>query len=166
MIKDEKKGKILKIVIFNVISAIMIVLCWFLLYYFFENHGWLFFSKEDNLLLDGMSSWEGKNMEVFCIVYFLIQIVNYRFTDLPFTYYAFIQAILDFAIFNVCMLFMENLSWYAPITGVDGEYTMFRALINYSHQYIAAASFSNINIWMIQKISTFVKRIKEKRDLE
>ena len=39
MIKDEKKIKQVKIVIFNGISAILIVLFWFMCYYFFENYG-------------------------------------------------------------------------------------------------------------------------------
>ena len=45
MIKDEKKSK-LKILIFNAVSAMLIVILWFIFYYFFENYGWLFFSKE------------------------------------------------------------------------------------------------------------------------
>lgn len=44
-----KSNNHIKIAIYNSVSAILNVLFWFILYYFFENHGWLCFSKEECL---------------------------------------------------------------------------------------------------------------------
>ena len=160
MIKDEKKSK-LKILIFNAVSAMLIVILWFIFYYFFENYGWLFFSKEESELTHLTRPWEDLNMLAFFIAYFLIELVNYCFTDMPLRYYTFLQAILDFALFFACMVFMDEISWYAPITGVAvDEYTSFRAMVLYCHQYIGAASGSNIVMLLIHGISIFLKRRK------
>ncbi|MBD5544660.1 MAG: hypothetical protein HDR01_10600 [Lachnospiraceae bacterium] len=163
MIKDEKSEK-LKIAIFNVISAIIIVLFWFTLYYFFENHGWLFFSKEECLLRHENSPWEWLNMVSFGIVYFLIGFANYRFTDLSFWSYMLIQAVLDFALFSACMLFMEKISWFVPITGLDSEYQYreFRALVHYGQQYIFAFFVFYGIMVMIYAISKFLKRRRDR----
>ncbi|MBD5105947.1 MAG: hypothetical protein HDT41_03045 [Lachnospiraceae bacterium] len=163
MIKDEKQSKKLKIVIFNGVSAILIVLFWFILYCFFENHGWLCTSKEECLCMHQDIDWEELNMYAFCIVYFLIELVNYRFTDLSFLNYAFIQVILDFAIFCTCLEFMERTSWFVPIIGVNGfnvEKTEFKAMIHYPYKYIFAMFFSNIIMAMIHGINIFLKSRK------
>ena len=159
---DKKQSKKLTIIILNAISAILIVLLWFTLYYFFENHGWLFFSKEECLLRHDNRPWEWLNTVTFCIVYFLIGLVNYRFTDLPFWNYVLIQAVLDFALFIACMLFMERISWFMPITGLDSEYeyTEFRAMIHYGQQYIFAFFIFYGVMVMIYGISIFLKRGK------
>ena len=160
MIKEEKKIKQLKIVIFNGISAVLIVLFWFMLYYFFENHGWLLFSKEESERMHLTRPWEDLNMLAFCIIYFLIELVNYCFTDVPLEYYIFIHAILDFVVFFACMMFMEKISWYVPITGGEDEYASFRAMVNYCHQYIGAALGANMLMLIIHGIRTVLKRRK------
>lgn len=159
MIKDEKKIKQVKIVIFNGISAILIVLFWFMCYYFFENYGdSIFFQKESwDVRLGGI---EWLNIWAFSLVYFLIELVNYRFTALPLNYYVFIHAILDFAVFFACMMFMEKISWYVPITGGEDEYASFRAMVNYCHQYIGAAFGANMLMLIIHGIRTVLKRRK------
>ncbi len=163
MIKDEKQNKKLKIAIFNGVSALLIVLFWFLLYCFFENHGWQCASKEECLHMHKDIDWDELNIYAFCIVYFLIELVNYRFTNLSFLEYAFIQAILDFAIFFACLEIMERASWYVPITGVKGfnvEITRFKAFIHYFYKYGHAMLYSNIMMAMIHRINTFLKSRK------
>lgn len=156
MIKSKKQ----KIVLFNGISAILIVLLWFILYYFFENHGWLCSSKEECLLIHQGVDWQWWNIITFCIVYFFIEMVNCRLTDLSFGTYAFVQAILDFVIFFSCLGFMERTSWFVPITGVSGfnvEYTEFKALIYYFQQYSFAFLVSNLIMRIIHGISKFLR---------
>lgn len=156
MIKSKKQ----KIVLFNGISAILIVLLWFILYYFFENHGWLCSSKEECLLIHQGMDWEWWNIITFCIVYFFIEVVNCRLTGISFWNYALIQAALDFVLFSACMIFMERISWFVPITGITGfnvKYTKFRALINYFQQYIFAFFVSYLTMAMIHGISKLLR---------
>lgn len=164
MIKDEKKIKQVKIVIFNGISAILIVLFWFMCYYFFENYGdSIFFQKESwDVRLGGI---EWLNIWAFSLVYFLIELVNYRFTALPLNYYVFIHAILDFAVFFACMMFMEKIAWFVPITGVNGfdaKYTRIKAIIHYGLQYNGAFWFSYAIMAMIYGVRILMKKLKEK----
>ena len=58
MIKDERNNK-LKIVVIHGVSAIFIVLLWFMLYYFFQNHGWQCSSK---LRIDGCKGYVDFNV--------------------------------------------------------------------------------------------------------
>lgn len=156
MLKDKKQ----RIILFNAISAILIVLFWFILYYFFENHGWLCSSKEECLLIHQGMDWEGWNIITFCIIYFLIEVVNCRLTDLSFWNYALVQAILDLVIFFLCLGFMERTSWFVPITGVGGfsvKYTKARALINYFQQYILTFFISYLTMAMIYGISKLLR---------
>lgn len=148
-----------KFVIFNGVSALLLVFFWFLLYWFFENHGWMFFSKEECLLMHQTRPWEDLNILAFCIVYFLIELVNYIFVDVPFCYYVLVQIILDGAIFFGSLLLMEKLSWYVPVTGVEvDQYTrLFRPLVSYFQQYILAFFLSNILMMLLQAIRTFFK---------
>lgn len=161
--RKKRRNKQIKIAVFHSVSAILIVLFWFILYYFFENHGWLCSFKEECLLIHQHIDWEGLNIITFCIVYFLIDVVNYQLTDLSFWNYALIQAILDFALFSTCMLIMERISWFAPITGVNGfnEYTKFRAMVQYFQQYISAFFVSYLIMAIIYSISVLTKRKKK-----
>ena len=97
------------------------------------------FSKEESERMHLTRPWEVLNMLAFCIIYLLIELVNYCFTDVSLEYYTFIHAILDFAVSFACMMFMEQTSWFVPITGLNVEYSEFRAMVNYCHQYIGAA---------------------------
>ena len=159
MIKDEKKQK-LKNVAFNSVSAILIVLLWFILYYFFENHGWQCSSKEECLRIHQGTDWEWWNDITFCIVYFLIEVVNCRLTDVSFWNYALIQVILDFILFFACMMFMEKVSWFVLITGVNGydvKYTRLKALLYYGQQYILAFFVSYVIMGIIYGIKDFLE---------
>ena len=158
IIKDNKQ---IKIIVFNGITAILLVLVWFLLYYFFENHGWLCSCKEECLLIHKGISWEWLNIITFSIIYLVIEIVVCRVSKLPFWNYAIIQVILNFALFIVCMVLMEKVSWFVPITGIDGfdvEYTRFRALINYFHQYIFTFFVSYFIMAVLHGLSIVFKR--------
>lgn len=95
----------------------------------------------------------------FCIIYFLIELMNYRFTDLPFWNYILIQAVLDFVIVSVYFDFMKRTSWFVPITRLDEyKYIEFRAIIHYFQQYIFAFFVSNVIMLMIHGISIFLKK--------
>lgn len=98
MMKYKKHSKKLKIVIFNVISAILIVLFLFILYCCFENHWWQCSSEEECLIIHKGIDWDTFNIFAFFILYFIIELVNYLFTDLPFLHYAVIQLILDWVL--------------------------------------------------------------------
>ncbi|MBD5135241.1 MAG: hypothetical protein HDT39_04665 [Lachnospiraceae bacterium] len=76
--------------------------------------------------------------------------------------YAFIQAILDFAVFFTCVEFMERTSWFVPITGayINAEIIEFKAFIQYLYIYGNAIVFSNIIIAMIHSINIFLKSRK------
>lgn len=159
MIKDERNNK-LKIVVIHGVSAIFIVLLWFMLYYFFQNHGWQCSSKEECLRIHQEMSWEFWNDTTFCIVYFLIDVVNCRLTGTSFWNYALVHLLLDSILFFACMMFMEKISWYVPITGGEDEYASFRAMVNYCHQYIGAALGANMLMLIIHGIRTVLKRRK------
>lgn len=157
-----KKNKKLRNVIFNVVSAILIVFCWFVFYYFFGNYDKVFSQQLEGWNIR-IEDTEWLNIEFFTVLYFLIELVNYRFTDLLFWNYALIQAILDFALFFVCLTFMEKTSWFAPITiiGLLEEHTEFRALLHYFQQYSFAFFVSYIGMFCIHQISMFVKKRKK-----
>lgn len=139
------------------------MLCWFILYYFFENHGWLCSSKEECLQMHQHLHWEILNTITFCIIYFLIFLLNYYLTDLAFWNYALIQAILNFVLFSVCIIIMEKMSWFVPITGINGfnKYTEFRAFIHYFQQYILSFFVSYFIIAIIYRIDVLTKRRKK-----
>lgn len=162
MMKYEKHNKKLKITIFNCISAILIVLFWFILYYIFQNHCWQCSSKQECLIIHKDISWESLNVYAFFVIYFLIELVNYLFTDLAFLNYAFIQAMLDFAVFCVGVEFMERTSWFVPITGVyiNAEIIELKVLIQYFYVYGSAMVFSNIIMAIIHGINIFLKSRK------
>ena len=156
MIKEKKY----KIVILNGISAVLIVLLWFILYYLFSNHFWRCSSKEECLMIHQGTEWKFWNDISFCIVYLVIEVVNCQVTDLSFWNYALVQAILDFVIFFSCLGFMERTSWFVPIIGVSGfnaEYTEFKALIYYFQQYIFAFFASYLVMGMIYGIRKFYR---------
>ena len=156
-----RKEKNTKIVILNGISAVLIVLIWFILYYLFSNHFWQCSSKEECLMIHQGLEWEFWNDISFCIVYFVIEeVFNCRVTDLSFWNYALVQAILDFVIFFLCIGFMERTSWFVPVTGVSGfnvEYTEFKAFIYYFQQYIFAFSVCYLVMAVIYAIRKFYR---------
>lgn len=161
MIKDKKQSKKLKI-IFNIVSAILIVLFWFILYCFFQNHAWQCSSKQECLIIHKDINWEELNVYAFFIIYFIIELVNYLFTDLPFLHYTVIQAMLDFALFFASVEFMEKMSWFVPISSVNinVEKFEFKALIQYFYIYGNAMIFSNVIIAIINGINRFLKSRK------
>lgn len=164
MIKDERNNK-LKIVVIHGVSAIFIVLLWFMLYYFFQNHGWQCSSKEECLRIHQEMSWEFWNDTTFCIVYFLIDVVNCRLTGTSFWNYALVHLLLDSILFFACMMFMEKIAWFVPITGVNGfdaKYTRIKAIIHYGLQYNGAFWFSYAIMAMIYGIRILMKKLKEK----
>lgn len=161
MIKDKKHSKKLKI-IFNIVSAILIVLFWFILYCFFQNHAWQCSSKQECLIIHKDINWEELNVYAFFIIYFIIELVNYLFTDLPFLHYTFIQIMLDFALFCAGVEFMEKTSWFVPISSlnINVEKFEFKALVQYFYIYGNAIVFSNVIIAIINIINRFLKSRK------
>lgn len=161
MIIEKKQSKKIKI-IFNIVSAVLIVLFWFIFYYIFQNHCWQCSSKQECLIIHKDISWESLNVYAFFVIYFLIQLVNYLFTDLPLLHYAFIQAMLDFAIFCASIEFMERTSWFVPITGVyiNPEIIEYKVLLQYFYVYGSAMVFSNIIMSIIHGVNIFLKSRK------
>ncbi len=67
-----KSNNHIKIAIYNSVSAILIVLFWFILYYFFENHGWLCSSKEECLHIHQHISFHTILSTISFIIFYLL----------------------------------------------------------------------------------------------
>ena len=99
-----------KIVIRNLISAILIVLVWFILYCLCNNHFFLCSTKEECTMLHQNIDWEMVNDISFTAVYLVIEVWNCGVKNFQYGGYIIIQLMLDYAIFWLCFILMEMTS--------------------------------------------------------
>lgn len=149
-------------VIFNVISAIIIVLSWYILYYLFKNYrDLLYFSGESTLEL-AREEAENLNIIAFFGIYFFIELVNYYFNNLTIKNYALLQIVLDGCLFLLFGEILRGKVFFIPSNSADNQYVVFKSYIDYFQQYLLAAFFSNIIVVIINGIRILVKWWKEK----
>ena len=86
-------------IIFNLVSAIIIVLSWYILYYVFRNFGEVLYNSQTSTPNAAQAKADNLNLLLFFGVYFFVELVNYYFNGLKFRNYAFILVVLDGCLF-------------------------------------------------------------------
>lgn len=154
----KKKIKVpYKCIVFNVISAIIIVLSWYILYYVFKNY-------QDSIenTFEARMRAEDLNIIAFFVVYFIVELINYYLNNLLIGYYVFIQIFLDGCLFLFLGEILRGIVFFIPSNSADNQYIVFKSYIDYFQQYLLVAYFSNIIMAIIHRIRILVKSLKEK----
>lgn len=141
-------------IIFNVISAFIIVLSWYILYYAFKNYG--------NLIYLSQVKVNFLNEIAFFGIYFFIELINYYFNNLTIKNYALLQIVLDGCLFLLFGEILRGKVFFIPSNSADNQYVVFKSYIDYFQQYLLAAFFSNIIMVIINGIRILLKYWKKK----
>lgn len=131
------QNKRTRTVILTTTSAIIIVLSWFILNYLFNKYGDMFYISL-----------------AFFAIYFGIEIINYKFSELEYGVYAILQGFLDFVIFILAVQYLGRFVCFIPVNTPENPNAAIKALVYYIQEYAFAFFLSNIImlvIWGIDK---------------
>ena len=139
-------------IIFNFVSAIIIVLSWYILYYVFRNFGEVLYNSQTSTPNAAQAKADNLNFLLFFGVYFFVELVNYYFNGLKFRNYAFIQVVLDGCLFLLFGELLRGVVFFIPMNSANDQYAVIRSWIEYFHQYILVAIVSNAVMVIINGI--------------
>ena len=139
-------------IIFNFVSAIIIVLSWYILYYVFRNFGEVLYNSQTSTPNAAQAKADNLNLLLFFGVYFFVELVNYYFNGLKFRNYAFIQVVLDGCLFLLLGELLRGVVFFIPMNSANDQYAVIRSWIEYFHQYILVAIVSNAVMVIINGI--------------
>lgn len=139
-------------IIFNLVSAIIIVLSWYILYYVFRNFGEVLYNSQTSTPNAAQAKADNLNWLLFFGVYFFVELVNYYFNGLKFRNYAFIQVVLDGCLFLLLGELLRGVVFFIPMNSANDQYVVIRSWIEYFHQYILVAIVSNAIMVIINGI--------------
>lgn len=152
-----------KSIIFNLVSAIIIVLSWYILYYIFRNYGEILYTSQTSTPDAARSKAEELNLLIFFGVYFFVELINYYFNGLKFRNYAFIQVVLDGCLFLLLGGLLRDIVFFIPTNTANDQYAVIRSWIEYFQQYILVAIGSNAIMIVLNSIRMWMEYLKERR---